>query len=207
MSPSTKELVAAAQAGDTQARDEIVSRYRDTLEGYLRLRIGSHLRRRVDLEDVFQDTFTKAFQSLDVFRWQGEGSLLRWLKGIAEHRILALAKKYRREEVLFVEQQDHSATDASPSSVLRRGERFERLRSALDGLSPDYREVIVLARLQGLSLREVAARMQRSPNAVAHLLSRALSQLKDAFGDTESLGLPACRLDETERLRHEGRGP
>ncbi len=194
-----KDLVGAAQAGERNARNEIVERHRDPLDRYLRLRIGSHLRARVELEDVFQETFAKAFESLDVFHWQGEGSFLRWLKSIAENRILALAKKYRREDLLFVEEREPSANDQSPSGSLRRGERFERLRAALDRLEPDYREVIVLARLEGLGLREVARRMNRSQNAIAHLLSRALARLKDAFGDTASFSLPARRFDETKR--------
>ncbi|MBI4583032.1 MAG: hypothetical protein HY717_03265 [Planctomycetes bacterium] len=50
--------------------------------------------------------------------------------------------------------------------------------------------------MKGLRIQEIAARMKRSPNAVSHLLSRALTELKEAFGDTESLNLPPWRLDE-----------
>ena len=53
-----------------------------------------------------------------------------------------------------------------------------------------------LARIEGLRIAEIAERMGRSRNAVAHLLSRALAKLKDTFGDTESFHLPACSLDE-----------
>jgi RNA polymerase sigma factor (sigma-70 family) len=69
------------------------------------------------------------------------------------------------------------------------------LIKVLDGLSPEYREVIVLARLKGLRIKEIALRMNRSENAVSLLLSRALAKLKEAFGETESFNLPARRLD------------
>jgi RNA polymerase sigma-70 factor (ECF subfamily) len=192
---TTKDLIALARAGDSEGKEALVERYREELDHYIRLRAGGHLRGRVEIEDVFQETLARAFGSIDGFRWQGEGSYLRWLKGIAENVILALAKKYRREEVLVVEDPGAPLADTSPSLAARRDERFDRLQKALDLLEPDYREVIVLARLKGLRLKEVGKRMDRSPNAVAHLLSRALTRLKEAFGDTESFSLPPRRLD------------
>ena len=196
---TTEDLIAAAQTGESEAQEELVQRHRDALDHHIRLRVGTHLRTRLEIEDVFQETFAKALQSLESFRWQGECSFLRWLKSIAENQILALAKKHGRDQVLLVEKPELPREDDSPAVLVRRGERFDRLRSALDRLDPEYREVIVLARLKGLRLREVAERMHRSPNAVAHLLSRALTQLKETFGDTESFSLPARRLDETEQ--------
>jgi len=77
---------------------------------------------------------------------------------------------------------------------LRRAERFDRLREALQALPPDYRQAILLVRLDGLRVKEAAMRMQRTPKAVTHLLARGLRMLKQGFGDTESLGLPAERL-------------
>jgi RNA polymerase sigma-70 factor (ECF subfamily) len=187
-------LVSRAREGDRGAFDELFGVHRDRLEAYVRLRIGAHLRARVEVDDVVQETSARALQSIERFHAQDEGSFLRWLKGIAEHVILQLAERRERDQVLYVEA-EALAADASPSQTLRRGERFDRLQAALDSLPPDYREVIVLSRLRGLRLKEIAVRMQRSPNAVAHLLSRALGELKAAFGDTESLGLPSRPLD------------
>jgi len=52
----------------------------------------------------------------------------------------------------------------------------------------------MLVRIEGLQIKEAAERMNRTPKAVAHLLARALKQLKERFGDTESLHLPPRRL-------------
>ena len=101
-------------------------------------------------------------------------------------------------EALYLGESDPVLGDPSPSRSLRREERFERLQKALDALPPDYREVVVLARLKGLKMKEIAARMERSVFSVTHLLSRALDSLKGAFGDTESLGLPPRRLEVSE---------
>jgi RNA polymerase sigma-70 factor (ECF subfamily) len=88
--------------------------------------------------------------------------------------------------------------DATPSKAMRRDERFDRLQSAIDRLSPDHRRVILLARIEGLQVKEIAKLMQRSESAVKSLLLRALKALQESFGDTESLGLPDRRLKQEE---------
>ena len=88
--------------------------------------------------------------------------------------------------------------------AFRREERLSRLQEALEALSPEHREVIRLARFEGLPLREVARRMGRSPGAVRQLLWRALQALKASFGDTESLHLPERGLEDGGRPRDRG---
>ena len=201
----TKALVEKAQRQDREAFQDLVEKYRDPLDKYVRLRLGAHFLRHVDVEDVLQETSARAFEGIARFEWRGNGSLLRWMKGIAERVILKLARRQRRD-VLYLDH-DVAAQDVSPSKAMRRDERFDRFQEALDTLSPDYREVVDLARLQGLGVKEIARRMNRSPKSVAHLLSRALKKLKEAFGETESLSLPPrpIRGGETpdERPREE----
>ena len=60
----------------------------------------------------------------------------------------------------------------------------------MEELAPDYRTVLKMVLEERLPLTEVAKRMGRTPNAISLLLLRATNKLKDAFGDTESLGLP-----------------
>ena len=86
----------------------------------------------------------------------------------------------------------HKGPSASNAAV--RNERFDRLEKALEQLSDEHRRVILLSRIDGLSMKEIAARMERSPDAVMKLLRRALKKLKETFGDTESLSLPARAL-------------
>ena len=86
------------------------------------------------------------------------------------------------------------ARRASPSSDLRRNERFDRLENAIVSLSPEHREVVMLARIEGQPIKEIAARTGRTPAAVSMLLSRALRNLRGLFGDTESLSLPEREL-------------
>lgn len=189
----TKALIEKAQRGDLEAFQVLQEAYWDSLDKYVRLRRGARFLQHVEVEDVLQETVTRAFEAIARFEWRGNGSFLRWLKGIAERVVLKLAQRQRRD-VLYLDR-DPTAQDVSPSKAMRRDERFDRLRDALDSLSPDYREVVNLARLQGLGIKEIARRMNRSPKSVAHLLSRALKKLKEAFGETESLSLPPRAME------------
>ena len=95
-------------------------------------------------------------------------------------------------------EEDVSVKDPSQARLMRRDERFDRLQEAFRQLSPEYRQVISLARIEGLGLKDVAQRMGRSHAAARKLLCRALRSLKESFGDTESLHLPARHLEESE---------
>jgi RNA polymerase sigma-70 factor (ECF subfamily) len=99
---------------------------------------------------------------------------------------------------------DVPGQEISQTTAMRRNERFGRLEEALNALSSDHRRVIVLARVEGLPIREVAKRMGRSREAVRQMLWRALQKLKTIFGDTESLHLPDRQLVEDEDGEHVG---
>ena len=199
------ELVGNAQLGDRTAFDGLVARTRDDLRATIAARLGSHLRSSVDIEDILQETYTRALQAIGNFRHNGPKSFLQWLRTIAEHVVLEAAKRQRRDPILQIDR-EAQASDVSPSRDARRAERFERLQRALEELSEDHRQVVYLARIEGLKIREIAARMNRSPGAIGNLLLRAMKQLKTSFGDTESLHLPDgafWREDESDARRGE----
>ena len=193
---STGNLVRKAKLGDRAAFDALVERHRARLEAFIDPRLGRQLRPKIGVEDVLQDTFLRAFRSLDRFSMKDEESLCRWLCGIAEHVILYAAQKYQHERTPI--HRDLPGGDPSPTKMARRNERFERLRGALADLGAEHREVILLARIERLKIKEIAERMSRSQDAVKQLLARALRKLKSAFGDTESLHLPDRSLEETD---------
>jgi RNA polymerase sigma-70 factor (ECF subfamily) len=192
-----RECIEKARKGDREAFRLLIAECREALVTSVRRRIGAHLRSEVEVEDVIQETYAQALTSIERFQWGGEGSFLRWLRGIAEHVILNLARRQRNDPILFVEH-DQPHGGPSPSKSLRRDERLDRFQEALDSLPSDYREALILVRIEGQQIKEAARRMNRSPKAVKHLLARALGKLKDAFGDTESLSLPPGQLAARE---------
>lgn len=198
---STAALVADAQGGDRAAFDELVSRYRDRLSRQIRSRLGERVGSRVEIDDILQETVSRAFEAVGKFRWQGEESFYRWLGSIAEHLIWNVSQKKSLDRLEL--KTDVPARDATPSREARRSERFDRLEEAINRLNPDQREALKLARLEGVKVREIAVRMNRSTKAVYALLSRALDELKESFGDTESLHLPDRILEVKERADEE----
>jgi RNA polymerase sigma-70 factor (ECF subfamily) len=198
----SQQLVRKAQEGDRAAFDALISRYRKRLEALILSRLGAHLQLHVEVEDVLQETLIRAFKDVDRFGWQGDESFLRWLGGIAEHVIRTVAARYSKREKLRLDR-EQPADRVSPSKMAQRHERFDRLEEALQGLSEDHRRVILLARIEGVPIKEIARRMNRSESAVKNLLLRALVNLKSGFGDTESFHLPERRLNVGEAANEE----
>ena len=188
-------LIKKAQGGDRAAFEQLFSQHRGRLEGVVRYRLGVPLRRRVEVEDVVQETFVRALRSVHGFRWEKEDSFFLWLSGIAVNILREVAGEEKRKPThpLDAEVEDDSI---SQSHAQRREERFDRLQQALNSLSPEHKKVILYARLEKLPIREIAKKMHRSPAAVSQLLMRALQKLRDSFGDTESLHLPRRLLEE-----------
>jgi len=199
---STRELIDQARQGDRAAFDRLVGRFEARLRTAIHNLMGERLRADMEVDDVLQETLLRAFRSLPEFQWTREAAFFRWLRGIARNVALRAGARPRWLEYLELGP-DPPASGTSPSRALRRQERLLRLEEALADLSPDHREVIRLARLEGLKMKEIAARMHRSQEAVMKLLSRALDKLRTSFGTTESLGLPERRPDEGGSL-HEG---
>ena len=193
-SDSELNLINKAQAGDRQALDTLLEEYRGRLAALIHFRLGAGLRHFVDPEDVAQETLLRAIRSIENFQWNGDESFLRWLGGIAEHVILKVSGKHDRAPSPGLEKEP-SADSVSLSRAERRDERFHRLKLSIQQLGEDQRRVVELARIEGVPIKEIARRMQRSESAVKNLLLRALKNLRERFGDTESLHLPDRSLE------------
>lgn len=190
MHDNTKEeqLVERARSGDHQAFEELFLNDKDRLLATIKNRIGSTTHQAIDPEDILQSSFVRALHSIQRFEWRGEGSFRRWLQSIAIHVTLDTIKHQGRRTMLRIDR-DIKGNVSSPSKGIRRQERLERLEQAMETLSPDYRTVLKLSRMEGLSIKEIANQMDRSQSAVKNLLLRATKQLRMSFGDTESLNL------------------
>jgi RNA polymerase sigma-70 factor, ECF subfamily len=177
-------LLARVKQGDRAAFDRLTEHCRERLRAAITPRI-ERVARSLDVEDVLQETFLRAFQSMERFQGRDGDDFVSWLVGIARHVIQKQSRRSSREQPLRIED-DPPASDTTPSTSLRRRERRRRFDAAIAGLKPEYREVLQLARLEGLKVKEIATRMHRTEFSVKHLIARALRELRASFGETES---------------------
>ena len=191
-----QQLVERARSGGQQAFEELCLGLRERLLATIRSRLGPAAHQGTDPEDVLQASFAKALQSMQRFEWRGDGSFRRWLVSIAIHETLDAVRHQGRRTVLRIDR-DLTGDGTSPSKGLRRRERLDRLEASMKALSPDYRTVLRLSRMDGLSIKEIANQMGRSESAVKNLLLRATKQLRQSFGDTESLNLGDEHFEDT----------
>lgn len=188
----TARLIGDAQAGSRRAYSELAELHRARLESLISSRIGPDLRAHVEVEDILQDTLTRGWELIERFKWQGAESFHRWLSAIAEHLILNATQKSRRRPLRL--DRDRPGESTSASKAQRRDERFDRLERALSHLRPEQRKAILLSRVEGLPMSEVASRLNKSPEAVKKMITRALRQLRQHLPDTQSLHLPDRRF-------------
>jgi RNA polymerase sigma-70 factor (ECF subfamily) len=194
--PRERHLVERARTGDQQAFEELCLNLRERLLATIRSRLGAAARQGTEPEDVLQASLVRALHSMQQFEWRGEGSFRRWLESIAIHVTLDVVRHQGRRTVLRIDR-DLTGDGVSPSKGIRRQERLDRLEASMKRLSPDYRTVLRLARMDGLSIKEIAKQMGRSESAVHNLLLRATKQLRKSFGDTESLNLGDGHFEDT----------
>lgn len=194
---NTQYLVNLAKAGDTSAINQLCTVYGERVRRMVRLRMGRELRPKLDSVDLVQDAILSAFEGLGDFTYKNEGDFLRWLSRIAQNalrdnldRLYADKRDIRREVRLDsngpATQSPHVEPNVpiqttTPSVILSKKEDLDKLEKALDKLKPEYREVIVLAKIEELSYAEIADRLGKSINAVGHLISRAMIALSDSL--------------------------
>ncbi len=210
-SESAYDLIRNAQGGNGEALGRLLERYRPGLRALVQIQLSQWLRRREEVDDLVQEVCLQAVQSLGGFKWLHTESFPHWLTGIALNVIKNRARYWKADirgggngAVPFtVAVREREGMDPNefpqpgtltPMRAMAREERYERLVRAIESLSLDHRQAILLARIEGLPLQEVAARMGRSRDAVSMIIHRALEKLRSFFGSTGSFGLPARPL-------------
>lgn len=131
-----------------------------------------------DAEDITQEVFVKAFQSLDSFA--GRSSFSTWLFRIAIHTSLNELKKRKRKRIwsMALEMLQFPSENKDPEQELTGKSEQELIRKAIDTLPEKQRMAFILSRYEELSQREVAQIMELSEGAVEQLLIRARDNLK-----------------------------
>jgi RNA polymerase sigma-70 factor (ECF subfamily) len=147
--------------------------------------------------DVVQDALFSALEGIGGFVYKNEGDFLRWLSTIAQNTLRDNLDKFhadKRDIRREVRLDNNTPTTArgsvripcaieatTPSVIMSRKEELDKLEKAMDKLKPEYRKVIILSKIDRFSYKEIGERLDKSADAVGHLLLRAMEALTDTF--------------------------
>jgi RNA polymerase sigma-70 factor (ECF subfamily) len=139
------------------------------------------LRNEQDAQDVVQEAFLRAFKSFGGFHGSNGRA---WLLKIVRNTSYTFLKKNRVADLTTpFDEEIHVAghESVSPATTLEHAEDADLVREAMDKLPAEFREILVLRHLEGLSYNEIADIAQLAPGTVMSRLSRARDKLKECL--------------------------
>jgi len=141
-----------------------------------------------DAEDIVQDACLRALKHFAGFRGEQAPGARAWLLAIVRNTAYSSRRRHRPEDVATeFDETLHSDAVAGehPEAVLLRTTARDSVRHALDRLAPEFREVIVLRELEGLSYKEISDVAGVPVGTVMSRLSRARTRLQETLREEE----------------------
>ena len=171
-----RTLIKRWSEGDQRAATALVERHASALARY----VGS-LGARDEADEVVQDTFVRAFSSLDSFR--GESSLRTWLFTIARRLVVDRRRAVRRRREVGNLDDVDAASEYTALDGLIASEAGRKVWGAVGKLSPTQREVFLLRVNEGLSYKEIAEVAGTTEGAARVHYHNALRTVKENLND------------------------
>jgi len=177
-----RQLIQRYQQGDQSAAEAIFRQYHPMVHGLAARMLGP----AGDVEDAVQEVFIRAFRGLKTFR--GESALKTWLYRVATNVCLTYAERSKRQQMTdSLDDPLGEEGSETKGSVIASGDRLpedellgqelgSKIQAALEHLSPEFRAVLVLRDVEGLSYEEVAATTGANLGTVKSRLARARAQ-------------------------------
>ncbi|HEY4362846.1 MAG TPA: RNA polymerase sigma factor [Bryobacteraceae bacterium] len=176
-------LVSKAQAGDSSAFSELVSRYQNKI-----YRLAKHITQNdEDAEDVLQEAFLKAYEHIGGF--QGNSKFYTWIVRIAVNEALMKLRKRKSDRTVPLDEpvdtgeemvnREIAVWEDNPEQRYSQSEIQQILDEAVETLKPDFRTVFVLRDIEELSTEETAEALNISVPAVKSRLLRARLALRE----------------------------
>lgn len=184
------ELIDKFLAGDKSSFDALVSKYQGLVFNLCLKMLGNY----EEALDVAQDIFLKVYESLKFFQGKAKFStyLYRITINFCRNRLRAL-NRYRKKAVFSIDdpvetedgliEREFADKNPTPRESWEEKERQKAVLLALNSLSPEYKEVIILKEIEGLKYEEIASILNISVGTVKSRLSRARDILKNVLKD------------------------
>lgn len=172
-------LVAQFKSGSQKAFDELMKRYERRIFGYLLRSVRNY----EDAEELTLEVFFKAYRALGA--WEPKAKFSTWLYTIASNLSIDYHRAKSRQPIYVLEDEEVIenrlvATDISsnPEKNLEDKERGQIIRDAVDELSAKQKTVFMLARYEGMQIKEVAETLGMAEGTVKIHLHRAIKKLQ-----------------------------
>lgn len=192
----TDRLLDEARGGDPAAVEKLLGEFREPLRRVIDLRLDPAVARRVDASDIVQDVLLEANQRLTEYLKKPDMPFHLWLRHLAQDRIIDTHRRHRLAQRRSVDREQPLArpawadesgasllaqlidTERTPTTEAIRQELQRRLAAAIDQLSEDDREIILMRHHEMLSNQEVARALNLTEAAASMRYLRALRRLR-----------------------------
>lgn len=177
----TQELLQRARTGDHAALEALMTRYRPRLERWASGRLPGYARSLFDTGDLIQETLMRALELLDRIEIRGPGTFQAYVRQAILNRIRDQVRRARkRPDEGALERIEDRAPSPLESAI--ESDLLDRYERALEQLREDERRLLHLRVELDLSYPEIAAIMERSPDAARMAAQRALRHLAEIMG-------------------------
>ena len=171
-------LVYLAQTGDREAFSEIFHLLISDITGYVRHSVSSE-----SVEDILSDVFFRVWTKISTFHGASDQQFRAWVFRIAHHLII---DSYRaKKDISSLEENDHvlamqdESLESSPERLTNIALSFEQVEVALEELSPQWRQIILLRYFQDFSHKDIGKILGMREGNVRIILHRALAKLRE----------------------------
>ena len=175
---SEQHLASKCAVGDREAQGELYERYAARLYAVCCRYIGN----KEEAQDLMHDSMIKAMESIQVFRYSGEGSLYAWLRRLTVNTAIDRLRQLSRLRIVPLDQEvgpdfpepDESEVDNIPASVMLQ---------MVASLPEVRRTVFNMYCIDGFSHKEIAQAIKITEKGSASILAKSRAQLKNAIND------------------------
>ena len=175
-----QQLITLFVNGDTNALEELIKKHKDRIFTSIVLLVKD----RSLAEDIFQEVFIKIIDTLRGGRYSDEGKFLPWALRIAHNLVI---DHFRKEKLMPLQRdtEEFSVFDIMPgqgrnaADQIVHNEKIQFVRSLIDRLPPDQREIVILRHYTGLSFKEIAKTLNININTALGRMHYAVIKMRE----------------------------